>query len=209
MSASDLAWYAVRASGYTALILLTLSMVIGLLLSLHLQSPRWPRWLTNDLHAFVSLVSLIFIAIHVVTTIIDPYIHFGLAGALVPFATGYATWGMAFGIVAAYLMLAVWISSQLQRQIGWRTWRTLHFSVYGVYVFSIAHTIMAGEDASGGWGRWIALVSVSIIGGLTALRMLSRPRRAAGRPHSALSTDSDQSAVASTTRARRIGDTAV
>jgi predicted ferric reductase len=162
----------VRASGYTALILLTISMVIGLLLSSRVQSPRWPRFVTNDLHAFTTLVSLVFLAVHVAATIVDPYIHFGLAGALVPFAAGYRTWGMAVGIVATYLMLAIWISSQLQRQIGWRTWRALHYSVFAVYVFSIAHTIMAGEDATTTWGRWIALASVSIVSAATTVRLL-------------------------------------
>lgn len=172
MTASHLAWYSVRASGYTALILLTLSMALGLLLSLGVHSPRWPRFLTNDLHAYTTLVSLIFIAVHIATTIADPYIHFGLAGALVPFATGYRTWAMAMGIVATYLMLAIWISSQLRRQIGWRTWRALHYAVYAVYGLSVAHTIWAGEDAGAGWGLSITLASVAVVAGLTAFRVI-------------------------------------
>jgi methionine sulfoxide reductase heme-binding subunit len=170
MTASHLAWYSVRASGYTALILLTLSMIIGLLLSLRVGSPRWPRFLTNELHAFTTLVSLVFVGIHVATTIVEPFVHFGLAGALVPFATGYQTWGMAFGIVGAYLMIALWASSQLQRRIGWRTWRALHYGVFPVYVMAVAHTLLTGEDAAGAWGRWIAVGGLSVVAGMTALR---------------------------------------
>jgi len=147
VTASHLAWYTVRASGYTALALLTVSVVIVVLLGIRLQSPRWPRFLTNELHAFTSLVSLVFIAIHIATTIADPYIGFGITGALVPFATGYRTWAMAAGIVATYLMVAVWLSSKLLRQIGWRRWRALHYSVFIVYMLAIVHTIWAGEDA--------------------------------------------------------------
>ncbi len=181
MSASHLAWYSVRASGYTALLLLTLSMVSGILMSLKVRSAWWPRALTNELHAFLSLVSLVFIGIHVVTTILDPYAAFGLAGALVPFATGYQTLGMATGIVATYLMLAVWISSQLQSRIGWRTWRALHYSVFAVYVLSVVHTLMAGEDGSTTWGVWMTVVSVVIVCGMTAVRVFGwgRPARTA------------------------------
>ena len=172
VTASHVAWYTVRASGYTALVLLTLSMVLGLLLSLNVRSPRWPRFLTNDLHGFTTLVVLVFIAIHMVATVLDPFMHFGLAGALVPFASGYRTIGMAAGIVAGYLMVAVWITSRLQRLIGWRTWRTLHYAVFAVYVLSIAHTFATGEDASTSWGRWIVVGSVVLVAALTALRAL-------------------------------------
>ena len=173
MTASHIAWYAVRASGYTALVLLTLSMVLGLLLSLNVKSARWPRFLTNDLHGFTTLVALVFIAVHLVATVLDPFMHFGLAGALVPFATGYRTIGMAAGIVAAYVMLAVWITSRLQRRIGWRTWRTLHYSVFAIYALSVAHTLVAGEDASTAWGRWIVVGSVVLVATLTALRAMT------------------------------------
>lgn len=182
ISASHLDWYSVRASGYTALILLTVSMALGLLLSLRVGSRRWPRFLTNELHAFTTLVSLVFIGVHVATTIADPYIHFGLAGALVPFASGYRTWGMAVGIVATYLMIAVWVSSKLQRQIGWRTWRALHYAVFAVYVLAVAHTIMTGEDATSSWGRWTTIASVSIVGALTAVRAVDRREAPVRRP---------------------------
>ncbi len=174
MTAAHLDWYSVRASGYTALILLTVSMVLGLLLSMRVSSRRWPRFVTNQLHAFTTLVSLVFIGVHVGTTIVDPYVNFGLAGALVPFATGYRTLGMAVGIVATYLMVAIWISSRLQRQIGWRTWRALHYAVYAVYVLAIAHTITAGEDAATNWGRWTVIASAGIVGALTAARAVER-----------------------------------
>ncbi|HKV67037.1 MAG TPA: ferric reductase-like transmembrane domain-containing protein [Gaiellales bacterium] len=186
VSASHVAWYTVRASGYTALVLLTLSMVLGLLLSLNVKSARWPRFLTNHLHGFTTLVALVFLAIHLVATVLDPFMHFGLAGALVPFASGYRTLGMAAGIVAAYLMLAVWITSRLQRRIGWRTWRTLHYAVFAIYALSIAHTLVAGEDATTAWGRWIVVGSVVLVAALTALRALGgRPVPAKTAEHGA------------------------
>ena len=173
MTAAHVAWYTVRASGYTALVLLTLSMVLGLLLSLNVRSPRWPRFVTNDLHGFTTLVALVFIAIHLAATVLDPFMHFGLAGALVPFASTYRTIGMAAGIVAGYLMLAVWITSRLQRRIGWRTWRTLHYAVFAVYVLAVAHTLLTGEDGATSWGRWITVGSVVLVSALTALRAMA------------------------------------
>lgn len=184
MSAAHIAWYTVRASGYTALVLLTLSMVLGLLLGLNVKSARWPRFLTNDLHGFTTLVALVFVGIHIVATVLDPFMHFGLAGVLVPFASGYRPIGMAAGIVATYLMLAVWISSRLQRRIGWQRWRTLHYAVFAIYALSIGHTLLTGEDGSTTWGRWIIVGSVILVSMLTAVRaMVGRmvPAKAAQR----------------------------
>jgi predicted ferric reductase len=172
MSTAHIAWYTVRASGYTALVLLTLSMVLGLLLSLNVKSARWPRFLTTDLHSFTTLVALVFVGIHMVATVLDPFMHFGLSGALVPFASGYRPIGMAAGIVATYLMLAVWVSSRLQKRIGWHRWRKLHYAVFVVYAFAVAHTLLTGEDGSTTWGRWIVVSSVVLVSALTALRAM-------------------------------------
>jgi DMSO/TMAO reductase YedYZ heme-binding membrane subunit len=69
-------------------------------------------------------------------------------------------------------MLAVWITSRLQRRIGWRTWRQLHYAVFAIYVLSVAHTLLASEDGSTSWGRWIVVGSVVLVATLTALRTL-------------------------------------
>ena len=169
---SHLAWYTARASGFTALVLLTASMTIGLALSMKLRSPAWPRFLTTELHRFTTLTTLVFIGVHTAALYADSYVGFGVADLLVPFASSYAPLGMALGITASYLLLAVWASSQLQRRIGWRLWRTLHFATFALYVLAVAHTLAMGDDATTAWGMAIVAGSVVLVGGLTALRAL-------------------------------------
>lgn len=175
MSTSHLVWYTARASGFTALILLTLSMAVGLALGLRWHSVRWPRFLTTELHRFVTLTSLVFVAIHSAAIALDPYMRFGPAEVLVPFVSSYRTLGMALGITASYLMLAVWLSSLVQRRIGWRAWRLLHYAAFATYAFSVLHTIRTGEDVTSDWGQWTVIASVAVVGALCGLRFLGAP----------------------------------
>ena len=93
-------WDVARAGGFVAYILLTLSVVVGLALSVRWQRPKWPRLLTNELHSYLTLLSLNFIAVHVLAVAIDPYTHFGLKDMLVPLATRYRPLWMSLGIVS-------------------------------------------------------------------------------------------------------------
>ena len=177
---AHLVWYVDRAAGYTALVLLTASIVLGLLLSLKVASPRWPRFLTNDLHQHITLMALVFIAIHGFAILIDPFMRFGWRDVLVPFGSAYHPLAMALGIVAGYLALAIWLSSRVRRQIGFRMWRRLHYATFLVYVFAGVHTLLIGNDRSTGWGRGVVAASVVLVVALTAIRIsTSAPTRPA------------------------------
>ena len=71
-------WDVARAGGLTAYILLGLSVGEGLALSLHWQSPRWPRIINSELHNFLTLLATIFVGVHVLAVALDPFTHFAL-----------------------------------------------------------------------------------------------------------------------------------
>jgi predicted ferric reductase len=165
-----------------AYILLTLSVVLGLALSIRWQRPRWPRLITNEMHGYLTLLSLVFIGIHVAAVWVDPYEHFGWRDIFVPFATSYRTVWMAAGIVGAYLMLAVWISSQLRARIGYALWRKLHVLTFAVYLLSTVHGFWTGTDSKHAWALEIYAGSVLVVGGLLINRLLT-PIGARGSVH--------------------------
>jgi len=177
---AHLVWYVDRAAGFTALLLLTASIVLGLLLSLKVGSPRWPRFLTNDVHEHITLMALVFIAIHGLAILIDPFMRFGFGDVLVPFGTAYHPLAMALGIVAGYLALAIWLSSRVRKQIGFRMWRRLHYATFLVYAFAGAHALLIGNDRSTAWGRGVVLASVALVLVLSLVRLAtSGPKQAA------------------------------
>src|SRR6266851_651421 len=131
-------WDIARAGGFTAYILLTLAVVVGLALSTQFQSPsRWPRLINSELHNFLTLLSTIFLGVHVLAVIADPFTHFGLNEILIPLASHYRPEWMALGIVGLYLGIAIGISTWLRPRIGYTWWRRLHVLTLGIYLGSL------------------------------------------------------------------------
>lgn len=180
---SNVIWYSVRASGFTAYLLVTLSVVLGLLLSMRWATARWPRLITNDLHNFVTLLSIAFGMVHGILAWIDPFTKFHLSEVLIPLVSHYRPLWMAFGIVALYLSIALVISTWLRPHLGYRLWRMLHAAAFAAFVFATIHGLGTGSDTQTVWAVTIYAVCVAAVLGLTAVR-LARPvsKKATGHP---------------------------
>src|SRR2546423_2638984 len=167
-------WDVARAGGFTAYILLTLAVAVGLALSTQLQSPRrWPRLLNSELHNFLTLLSTIFVGVHVLAVWVDPFTHFGWSAVFIPFASSYRTVWMALGIVALYLGIAIGISTWLRPRIGYIWWRRLHVLTLGVYALATAHWIGTGSDTQTWWALAIYVISGLLVGSLLCWRLLT------------------------------------
>ncbi|MFI4927933.1 MAG: hypothetical protein ACHP7E_09640 [Burkholderiales bacterium] len=180
-------WEVARAGGFTAYLLLTAAVALGLALSLHWQSPRWPRIINNEMHNFLTLLALIFTGVHVVAVIFDPYTKFGLNEILVPFASHYRPIWMAFGIVGLYLGLAIGLSTWLRPTIGYAMWRRLHTLTLLIFALVTVHGIATGSDARTWWAGIVYGGSIVLVGGLLWQRLLARVTPKA-RTHPVLAT---------------------
>ena len=177
-------WDTARAGGLISYVLLTTAVSLGLVLRNRWQSTRWPRLVTNELHGYVSLLALVFIAVHVMAVAVDPFTHFGLTAVLVPFASHYRPVWMGLGIVALYLLLAVWVSSRLRRRIGHRLWRQIHVLAFAVYRRATLHGLGTGSDTRTVWAGALYAASVGVVGSLLAVRLLAPAGRNAGAARS-------------------------
>lgn len=167
-------WDVARAGGFTAYILLTLAVVVGLALSTQLQSPsRWPRLINSELHNFLTLLSTVFLGVHVLAVIVDPFTHFGLNEILIPLASHYRPEWMALGIVGLYLGIAIGISTLLRKRIGYKWWRRLHVLTLGIFALATIHGLGTGSDTQTWWALGIYLVSLVLVGALLCRRIFS------------------------------------
>src|SRR5262249_45166963 len=82
-------WYASPATGVVSLLLLSLVVMLGMLVNRQGRLPGLPSFAVTGLHRSLSLLSILFIAVHVVTAVIDPFVSIGLAAAVVPFRSAY------------------------------------------------------------------------------------------------------------------------
>jgi len=180
-------WDVARAGGFTAYILMMLSVAVGLALTMHWQSPKWPRLINSELHNFLALLGTVFIGIHVLAVWVDPFTRFGWAEVFLPFVSHYRPLWMAFGIIALYLGIAIGISTWIRPWIGYKWWRRLHILTLLAFILVTIHGIATGSDTRTWWGVLIYGGSVLLVGSLLWQRLI-KPTTAKSRSHPVLAT---------------------
>ena len=144
-------WYATRATGLVTLLLLTVSVLLGILTAGRFASEKWPRFLSQGLHRNLSLLVLVFLVLHVGTTVVDTYTAIPLTAAFIPFTSSYHTVWLSLGAVAADLLLALLATSLLRKRIGHRSWRLVHWLAYACWPVAVAHGLGIGTDRNATW----------------------------------------------------------
>jgi sulfoxide reductase heme-binding subunit YedZ len=151
IAASGIAWYAARAGGMLAYLLLTASVAVGLLLSGRARLQRWPRFALEDVHRFLGILAGTFIVVHGGALLLDHVVPFSLGRLLVPGAASYRPVWVAFGIVAAELLAALAVTNHYRRRLAHGLWRRLHMLNFAVWGLALVHGLTAGTDASTTW----------------------------------------------------------
>ena len=187
-------WYVARAGGIVAYLLLTFTVCIGVGLAGRARVPGFPRFAVNDLHRFAGILTGTFIAIHVGGILLDSYVHFTVPQALVPFAASYRNVAVAFGIVAAELLLALGVTNRLRKVLPRRIWRRAHYLNFAVWALATIHGITAGTDSATIWMLATYVASIATVGGLACWRFAepsSAARRGTPASHSVPRTATD------------------
>ncbi len=176
-------WYAARAAGVVAYLLLTAVVLVGLTLSGRANLGTWPKFVVTEMHRFGSLLVGVFVGIHVLAIALDSYTPFSLRQLVVPFASAYRPFWVALGIVAAELLVAVAVTNALKSRISYRLWRRAHYATFLVWGGATVHGLGAGTDSGSLWLAALYAVAVGFVTGALAWRIARR--RAAIRPASA------------------------
>ncbi len=164
-------WYATRAAGLVTLVLLTASVVMGVLITARFSSPRWPRFLTVGMHRNLGLLVLVFLALHVGTTVADTYTSISLRDAVVPFDGTYKAFWLGLGAVAFDLVIALMITSLLRQRLGYRAWRAVHWCGYLCWPAALLHGAGIGTDRSTAWVSYLTVACIAAVFGAVAARI--------------------------------------
>jgi methionine sulfoxide reductase heme-binding subunit len=166
-------WLLARASGLTAYVLLTLSVLAGLAVKSRPFGRAVKAASATDTHRFLSLLALGAVAIHALTLVLDQTVHIGLAALLVPGLAGYRPIATGLGVLAVELAAVIVVSFPLRKRIGTRAWRRLHWATYGVFAAATAHGIGAGTDSHRPWIFALYLGAVFAVIAATTWRALT------------------------------------
>jgi methionine sulfoxide reductase heme-binding subunit len=173
-------WYAARAGGVVAYLLVSASVLAGILLAGKKRVPGFPRFAVEDVHRFLGLLAALFIAIHVGSIALDTVVPFTLTQLVVPFTASYRPVATGLGVVAVELLLAVGVTNRLRRRLPYRVWRRAHYATLAVWLLATVHGILAGTDRNQAWLLWLYALTVALVAGAAALRFgrSALPRRA-------------------------------
>jgi methionine sulfoxide reductase heme-binding subunit len=169
-------WYTTRGAGAVTLILLSGVVILGILSTLRVQSSRWPRFLTTGLHRNLGLLTLVFLSLHIVTAVVDPFTHLGWLVAIVPFSSYYRTLWLGLGTISLELLLAIVVTSLVRGFIGHGAWRAVHWLAYASWPIAVIHGLGTGTDL---WSDWFLALTAVCVGAVliaAGYRVLSGPR---------------------------------
>jgi len=173
-------WFATRGAGTVSLLLLTAVVVLGIATTTRRQG-RWPRFLTPRLHGNLALGTLVFLAVHIATAILDPYAQLGWRDALVPFGARYRPIWLGLGVIAAEGLVALAVTSWIRPRIGFRSWRAVHWIAYACWPLGLLHGVGTGSDVRSGWFEVVDAVCVgAVFAAVVAWRLGQGWPRAAG-----------------------------
>jgi methionine sulfoxide reductase heme-binding subunit len=200
-------WYTSRGTGIVTLILFTATVILGILTSTRSGTALWPRFAVSEIHRRLSLLAMSFLALHILTSVTDSFVHIGWPAVLIPFTSGYKPLWVGLGTVALDLMLAVLVTSLLRNRLSASVWRGIHWLAYASWPIAVIHGIGIGTDLRFGWMQAIVAVCLASVGGALAWRVLARPRPGGLRTAAPRQPRPDQVATAPPLPAGRRGAT--
>lgn len=182
-------WLASRASGIVAIMLLTYTVLVGLLMGGKLMQRVTGRPGRGALaikqllqtHEMTSIAALVAIGVHGVTLLGDGYLHPTLSQLAIPFTIDYRSFYVGLGIIGGYLAVALGLSFYIRGRIGTSTWKKMHRWTIAAYALSVGHALGAGTDAGSAWFEYPLLASAGLVTVMFLVRVSSvgRTRRAA------------------------------
>jgi sulfoxide reductase heme-binding subunit YedZ len=170
LAASPL-WYAARAGGTIALLLLTATVALGTAIGGRAAPRRVGRFEISLLHRNLALLTLAFLAVHIATAVLDPYAGLRWADTVVPFAAAYRPLWLGLGTVALDLLLAVAITSALRLRIGRRTWKAVHRLTYAAWPVGLFHAVGTGTDTRLPLQLWLYAGCLATVAAATGWRL--------------------------------------
>jgi methionine sulfoxide reductase heme-binding subunit len=166
-------WYLTRSTGAVALVLLTAAVALGVADVRRWSAPGWPRFLVDSLHRNVSLLAMVFLALHILTSVLDSFASISLLDAVVPFVGSYRPFWLGLGAIAFDLLLAVTITSLLRQRIGYPSWRAIHWLAYASWPIALLHGFGTGSDVKSAWLLILSIACLMVVLAAVLVRVIA------------------------------------
>jgi sulfoxide reductase heme-binding subunit YedZ len=178
----EMLWFVSRACGLVSLLLLTGTVVLGCAHATRASAGRWQRFTLHALHRNLSLLAIVFLAVHISSAIVDGYVDIRWIDAVAPFVAGYHPVWLGLGTIAFDLLLAVLVTSLLRARLSQRVWRTVHMAAYAMWPLAMLHGLgIGGSDSRLTWVIGLNVVCAAVVAASITRRLLVRHPDATAR----------------------------
>ena len=182
VSQGPMLWYLNRGSGVALLVVLTVTLALGILTARSGRSRLVPRFVGQQVHRNLGVLSLVLVVGHAATAIVDSYVDIRWWQAFSPVGATYKPLWLGLGSIAFDVMLLVVLTSLLRERLGQRAWKVMHLLGYLSWPLALVHSVGIGTDAPSSWGRQVGLACIAAVAAVSVVRIGSDALAARRRP---------------------------
>jgi methionine sulfoxide reductase heme-binding subunit len=182
--ADHLYWLGSRAAGTAALVLVSVTVLVGALRAGGLAGSE-VRGGTRRLelaivHEALGIAAMVLIFLHGVVLLGDDFLKPSVADVAIPFVSNYERVPNGIGIVSGYLFIVLGLTYYVRDRMGETFWMVLHRFTLLAWIGSFIHTLGMGTDRKDAW--FLIVIFLPAVAALVALAMRLFSNRGAPAP---------------------------
>jgi sulfoxide reductase heme-binding subunit YedZ len=140
--------------GLTAMALLTLNILMGLLVSTNYHYARhWPHrklpWPLFKIHNWTGYIAMAVAVLHPVILLFSRTAKFGIGDVLLPLGSPGQRLYNILGAVTFYSFALVVTTSYFRPKLGYRPWKKLHYTAYFAAATMFVHGALIDQNLKG------------------------------------------------------------
>jgi len=137
--------------GLTAVVLFTLNILMGLLVSTNYNSVKqWPHrklpWPLFRIHNWTGYIAMCVAALHPLILTFSRTAKFGVGDVLLPLSSPHQTLYNNLGALTFYSFLLVVTTSYFRPKLGYRPWKKLHYTAYFAAAVMFVHGTLIDQN---------------------------------------------------------------
>jgi methionine sulfoxide reductase heme-binding subunit len=144
--------------GLTAVAAITINMLLGVMMAFRYSPVRnWPHHRFNyfRLHSRTGYIALSITLLHPLPLLLNKSPKFRVLDILYPVHSPQQPLENTIGAIALYIVAIMVITSYFRIQLGRRTWKAFHFTIYLGAVALFWHSLFTDPDLKGAPIDWL------------------------------------------------------
>jgi predicted ferric reductase len=180
--------------GLTAVGAITINMLLGVMMAFRYSPVRnWPHHRFNyfRLHNWTGYLALAITLLHPLPLLLNKSPKFRVLDILYPVHSPQQPLENTIGAIALYILALIVITSYFRIQLGRRTWKAFHFTIYLGAIALFYHSLFTDPDLKGAPIDWFdggklfveACAAIILVTSLLRARFARKKSRLADAAH--------------------------